>query len=338
MELLRGEDLRARLRRKERLAVTEAVHIARQVLRGLSHAHAAHIVHRDLKPDNIFLCARDDDPAFVKIVDFGVSKMKRPEKPDVVTSQGKVLGTVFYMSPEQAQAVPDIDGRADIYSVGAILFEALAGRPPHRGGSYESILVSICTEDAPDIRTFAPDVPAPVAKAIARALSRDRDARYPSADAFALALDEALTDSLAAVIDPEVRRSRRARRLRTIAIAAVSALGALAVTALAVRANRASRESSVPNTTAALYRPVTTNPTLATDTAAAAPEPTPSITVASTTTTAANAPVASAAARTHAGTRSTKPTASQSLSPAPAASHQAVRGVADGLKLNLDEP
>jgi eukaryotic-like serine/threonine-protein kinase len=189
MELLSGEDLRARLRREGRLPLPEVVHVAGQVLRALMRAHAEGIVHRDLKPDNVFLCQRDDDPMFVKIVDFGISKVSRKLiTADTLTRRGVVLGTAFYMSPEQAQAFRDIDGRTDLYSLGAIMYEALAGRPPHIGSAYEAVLIDICTRDAEDVREHAADVPEPVAEVIAKALERDRAARFQSAEEFYEAL------------------------------------------------------------------------------------------------------------------------------------------------------
>ena len=182
MELLKGEDLRTRLQREGRLPLPEVVHIAGQVAKALRGAHEAGIVHRDLKPDNIFLCERDDDPMFVKIVDFGISKVsRRGAKADTLTHQGVVLGTAFYMSPEQAQASRDIDGRTDLFSLGAIMYEALAGRPPHTGAAYEAVLINICTRDAPDVREFAPDVPEPIAKLLGKCLARDRTERFGSA-------------------------------------------------------------------------------------------------------------------------------------------------------------
>ncbi|UQA61563.1 serine/threonine-protein kinase [Polyangium aurulentum] len=183
MELLRGEDLGHRIKRCGRLEVAEALPVIAQILRGLHRAHEAGIVHRDLKPDNIFLVERDDESDFVKILDFGISKVRRvggvPEK--TITRQGTVLGTPFYMSPEQAQAQPDVDGRTDLWSLGAILFECLTGRPPHEGHAYEQVIVNICTKDAPDVRLHNPGVPEPIARVIAKALTRDRDARYATA-------------------------------------------------------------------------------------------------------------------------------------------------------------
>jgi serine/threonine-protein kinase len=193
MELLRGEDLGHRIRRSGRLELAEALPLIAQILRGLHRAHEAGIVHRDLKPDNIFLVERDDESDFVKILDFGISKMRRtggaPEK--TLTRQGTVLGTPFYMSPEQAQAQPDVDGRTDLWSLGAILYECLTGRPPHEGHAYEQVIVNICTKDAPDVRVHNPGVPEPLSRVIAKALSRDRDTRFATAremlDALGLA-------------------------------------------------------------------------------------------------------------------------------------------------------
>jgi serine/threonine-protein kinase len=193
MELLRGEDLGARLKRLHRLPIDEALHVIAQTLRGLARAHEAGIVHRDLKPDNLFLSETEQDPLFVKIVDFGISKIKKADKatiPLALTHKGTVLGTPFYMSPEQAQAKEDVDERADLYSVGAILFECLSGRPPHTGNTYEQVILSICMTDAPDLRTLAPSTSPAVCAFVKRALERDRIQRFKSARQMLAALHE----------------------------------------------------------------------------------------------------------------------------------------------------
>ena len=110
MELLTGEDLRSRLRRETKLPIEASVVLAKQVLRALVRAHAAGLVHRDLKPDNLFLCERDDGALFVKIVDFGISKLLATSTLDTLTRRGTVLGTAYYMAPEQAQAFTDVTG------------------------------------------------------------------------------------------------------------------------------------------------------------------------------------------------------------------------------------
>jgi serine/threonine-protein kinase len=205
MELLRGEDLRARIRRMGRLPKEEAAHIVAQTLRGLHRAHEAGIVHRDLKPDNIFLVDRDDDPLFAKIVDFGISKMTR-RSGDVgtgtLTRQGVVLGTPFYMSPEQAQALPNLDLRTDIWSVGAILYECLSGKPPHGGDSYEQIIISICTTDPPDVRSFDSSIPTALANVVHKAMQRDRTRRFQSAKEMLDALQATGTVTAISGVNP----------------------------------------------------------------------------------------------------------------------------------------
>ena len=205
IELLRGEDLRKRLRREGRLDIEQAVTVITQTLRALVSTHAAGIVHRDLKPENIFLCNVEAAQPFVKILDFGISKVTRPETSlDTLTHQGVVLGTAYYMSPEQARGETDIDGRSDIYAVGAILYEMLTGRTPHVGNVHHAVLVNICTQDAPDVRLLAPQVPEPLARSVARALNRERDQRFRDAQAFLQALDPMLPSRLSTDSVPRV--------------------------------------------------------------------------------------------------------------------------------------
>ena len=240
MELLTGEDLRARLKREGRLPVAAALRIVNQVLRGLLCAHEAGIVHRDLKPDNVFLCARDDDPSFVKLVDFGISKVARARNADTLTRRGTVLGTAFYMSPEQAQSFADIDGRTDLFSLGAILFEMLTGQPPHGGRTYEAVLIAICTHDAPDVRTLAPDVPGSVAAIVSRALERERERRFQSATEFLSAvsrLEAGSKDGTAALsiphtrLDPPSSIEQSRRNYGTLVAGLVATLAGFALTA-----------------------------------------------------------------------------------------------------------
>jgi serine/threonine protein kinase len=184
MELLEGEDLGQRLQRDARLPVADALHVVAQVLVALGSAHEAGVVHRDLKPDNIFLTTRGSDRSFCKLLDFGMSKLTPRENQTLalaLTKKGMAVGTPFYMAPEQARALDDVDGRADLWALGAILFECLAGRPPFVGSSQQQVLIAICTTDAPDVRALRPDVPSKVAKLVARALARDRSQRFVSA-------------------------------------------------------------------------------------------------------------------------------------------------------------
>lgn len=200
MELCRGEDLGHRLRKVGRLELDAAFDITAQILRGLCRAHEVGIVHRDLKPDNVFLTEQDDGSTFVKILDFGISKMRRGTSAidKTITKQGTVLGTPFYMSPEQAQALPDVDERTDLWSVGAILYETLSGKPPHDGHSYEQVIVHICTKDVPDVRIHNPGVPDKLAEFLKKALCRDRANRFQTARDMLDALGEASEGLLSA--------------------------------------------------------------------------------------------------------------------------------------------
>jgi len=136
MELLRGEPLSERIKREGLLDPPEAKRIFVQIVRGLVSAHDAGIVHRDLKPDNVFLVDRDPDPPFTKILDFGISKVEKLPEHTTLTREGVVLGTPWYMSPEQAQGHADVDARSDIWSVGAMLYQCLSGKLPFTGNTY----------------------------------------------------------------------------------------------------------------------------------------------------------------------------------------------------------
>jgi len=280
MELLTGEDLRARLRREGRLDAETAVRIGSQILKALRQAHGAGIVHRDLKPDNVFLCRHEDEPSSVKIVDFGISKVRQQPGVDTLTHKGTVLGTAFYMSPEQAQSFPDLDGRTDLFSVGALLYEMLAGQPPHSAPTYEAVLIAICTRDAADVRALAPDVPEKLSRVVARALRRERDERYESAQDMLSDLEAALRDSRAlstktrAASGAWLNAPKRpgAERYRTLVFAVVAALGGFAVAAyLIARGRGASLEpvtASAPTSASAGPQPLASS--------AGAPAPAPS--------------------------------------------------------------
>jgi serine/threonine-protein kinase len=260
MELLTGEDLRARLRREGRLDAETAVRIGVQILKALRQAHGAGIVHRDLKPDNVFLCRRDDEPSFVKIVDFGISKLQQPAGVDTLTHKGTVLGTAFYMSPEQAQSFPDIDGRTDLFSVGALLYEMLTGQPPHSAPTYEAVLIAICTRDAADVRALCPEVPEKLARVVARALRRERDERYASAQDMLTDLEAALRESRAlstktratAGVWLDAPKSTGADRYRTLVFAVVAALGGFAIAAYLVARGSGARPEPLAASTTAL--------------------------------------------------------------------------------------
>jgi serine/threonine protein kinase len=194
MELLDGKPLEAILKKSKQLPVPLAVNLMDQVLSGLGAAHKNGIVHRDLKPDNIFVIDREERPNFVKIVDFGISKVLGPKPATAAaagpgkfagTMVGAVLGTPLYMSPEQAIGqVQAIDHRTDIYSAGVVLYEMLCGRTPFGGKSYPEVLGQILEGKYKKPSELRPDIPPGIEAAIARALSRDIEARFPNAAAM----------------------------------------------------------------------------------------------------------------------------------------------------------
>jgi eukaryotic-like serine/threonine-protein kinase len=179
LEYLDGEDLSARLQHRGKLSVEEAVAIAEQVASALDAAHAKGVVHRDLKPQNIFLVRFEERDDFVKVLDFGISKVL--DSGTVMTKTGAIFGTPNYMSPEQVDGlIAQIDGRTDVFALGAILYEMLAGRPAFDAPTISAVFNQVCHKEPEPIGTVRSDVPEPVASVITRAMSKQRDARFAS--------------------------------------------------------------------------------------------------------------------------------------------------------------
>jgi serine/threonine protein kinase len=187
MEFLEGESLAARLAREHRLPPATAVEIVGQTLGALSAAHREKIVHRDLKPDNLFLAGPPANPT-VKILDFGICKMDVGDGATRMTQSGAVLGTPFYMAPEQANAQPDIDHRLDLYAMGVILYECVTGRVPFTGENFTQIVMRILTERPVPPRTLDPALPPALETVILTAMAREREARFPTAGRMLQAL------------------------------------------------------------------------------------------------------------------------------------------------------
>lgn len=179
MELLQGEALSSRIHRLGQLSIDETARFLGEVLRAIGKAHAAGVIHRDLKPDNIFIC--QDDPEFAKVLDFGVAKVSATSQTGIAsqTRTGAVIGTPYYMSPEQARG-QSIDIRTDLWSMGIIAFECLTGQLPFAGEAFGEILVAICTED-PKRPSQIANVPVGFDEWFLRAVNRDRELRFQSA-------------------------------------------------------------------------------------------------------------------------------------------------------------
>jgi eukaryotic-like serine/threonine-protein kinase len=193
MEYLQGESLSDRLKRVKNLPVRQAMSIGAQIADALNASHQQGIIHRDLKPENIFLCLRGANHDFVKVLDFGLAKLtQNDQKVTHKTRTGSVMGTPYYMSPEQCEGKIEIDYRADIYSLGVLIFEMLTGKVPFGGEGYGEIIVKHVTMPPPSVRSIVPELPEYLDLLLYRVLAKDRDQRF-----------QTMADLRDALLDPE---------------------------------------------------------------------------------------------------------------------------------------
>jgi eukaryotic-like serine/threonine-protein kinase len=326
MELLEGETLASRIRGRGPLAPPIALRIGKRIAEALAAAHEANVVHRDLKPDNVFLVADDD----LRIVDFGAAKIIGESK---LTRPGIVFGTPYYMAPEQASGQP-IDGRADIYALGIVLYEMVTGRVPFEGDTYTGVLSKHLHE--------TPELPrglelGALEGIILRALEKDPRDRFASMEAFAHTLAEAetmpisesrarasrrpskivdaLPCSMAERIEQTVERheaAERARRLTAVLLVGLSAIVAFGI-ALFVAIPR-SATSSPPAGSAPVSPPTVT---AAVEEPSAAPPPPVAVTAPSAYEAPTRRPVVTKAASASAPSALPKPKPAPTLETAP---------------------
>lgn len=194
MELVRGESLRNLLKREGKLDARHAVALMSDVCAGVAAAHRRGIVHRDLKPDNVIVIPADEDSSHerVKVVDFGIAKLRDMATDNTLTEAGAMVGTPFYMSPEQCKGEP-LDARADVYSLGAMLYEMLAGAPPFTAPTLTGIIIQHISHPPPPIPQNL-NVPSSLQAAIARALSKDADGRQSDAGELSREIQSALNE------------------------------------------------------------------------------------------------------------------------------------------------
>ena len=189
MEFLQGEALSDRIKREAPIDPARALDIAAQVADALAASHAHGIIHRDLKPENIFLIHKGNTNDFVKVLDFGLAKLTLGEdKVSHKTRTGSVMGTPYYMSPEQCEGRPNIDQRADVYSLGVILFEMMTRQVPFGGEGYGEIIVKHITAAVPSPRAINPRLSAAHEAILLRALAKNRDERFRGMEDFRVAM------------------------------------------------------------------------------------------------------------------------------------------------------
>jgi eukaryotic-like serine/threonine-protein kinase len=179
MEYLDGNDLSAELAARGPLPPEECVDYIMQAIEALAEAHAVGIVHRDLKPGNLFLAQRPDGTRLLKVLDFGISKHAQAGEA-ALTRTSSLIGSPLYMSPEQMRSARTVDARADIWSIGAILYELLSGRTPFGGETVIEACTAILNDELPSLTALRPDVPPHLEAVIRRCLEKDRNNRYPS--------------------------------------------------------------------------------------------------------------------------------------------------------------
>ncbi len=190
MEFVEGFSLADIVAREKGLDTERAVAVARQVLEALEAAHALGIVHRDIKPENVMVGRDDAGAEMVRVLDFGISKV-RPMDAETpgLTQTGTILGTPMYMAPEQARGEADMDHRIDLYAVGAMMYVMISGHSPFQASNYNALLAKILTEEPPRLDAVVEGVDPRVAAVVSRAMAREREDRFPSARDFIDALD-----------------------------------------------------------------------------------------------------------------------------------------------------
>ena len=193
-ELLEGEGLDTCLQREGLLEPEKALELFIGVARALNLAHTQRIIHRDLKPANIFLHRTEAGERVAKILDFGISKVFDTGHNFTLTRTGTVVGSPAYMSPEQASGREDLDGRADVWSLGVVLYECLTGTLPHEAPNYNALMVRILTQDVDPVMTRKVDLPVNLCAIVDGCLKREREQRIPTAEIVASQMEAVLRE------------------------------------------------------------------------------------------------------------------------------------------------
>ncbi len=191
MEYLDGRDLAAWLTQCGPMPIEQAVDFVLQASEALAEAHALGIVHRDLKPANLFCVQRSDGLLSIKVLDFGISKITNPaDRAHAMTKTNSLAGSPLYMSPEHMKSSRTVDARTDIWSLGVILFELIAGRPPFEAEAVTELVMKVAADPPTPLRRYRPDAPVRLEAVVARCLEKDRNNRYQTVAELAVALAE----------------------------------------------------------------------------------------------------------------------------------------------------
>ncbi len=209
-ELLEGSTLQALVDARRPLGPRAAFDLIVPVMGALVAAHAKGVLHRDIKPSNIFLAKDEHGAVTPKLIDFGLAKVLHEDAERHKTRTGSIVGTPYYMAPEQARGESSVDARIDVWALGVVLFELMSGRTPFDGDNTLAVMWKIASTPAPRLDAVAPAVPAAVADIVAKALANGRDDRYPTMAAF---LDAALACPALAVPDAPALAAQHARSL-----------------------------------------------------------------------------------------------------------------------------
>jgi serine/threonine-protein kinase len=188
MEYLRGMSLHDLVRTSGPLPPERVIYLFRQVCAALAEAHALGLVHRDLKPANVFVASRGGEADVAKVLDFGLVKLTSDPSAAQLTADMTISGTPAYMAPEQATADKEIDARADIYALGAILYYALTGQPPFLGNSAFEVMMAHARDPVVPPSKLRGDVPADLEQVVLRCLAKKRDERYADVKSLGRAL------------------------------------------------------------------------------------------------------------------------------------------------------
>jgi serine/threonine-protein kinase len=241
MPYVAGESLRQKLERQTQLSVDESIELTRQVASALDYAHRQGVIHRDIKPENILL-----QEGHAVVADFGIARALRVAGGERLTETGLSLGTPHYMSPEQASGNQELDGRSDVYSLGCVMYEMLAGDPPFLGPTAPAIIARQLVDPVPSLRTVRPTVPEELERAIEKALAKVPADRYDTAGAFVEAAGAAAQVPVVPTRERRIRRRRVSARVwpprRVAAAVALTTAVAVTVGALLFTTGRLGRE------------------------------------------------------------------------------------------------